>query len=107
MLKETTKQVLFFVLLFCFLMLIVCVIGWFNGLMGASAMAAIFSGMASLVIAAYIWKAKNENVLKIVKSGDATMREAIALSKASAITSASINYSGADDDLSADSDIVG
>lgn len=106
--RETSKKVLFFVLAFCLVALIACLVGWFMGRPGAAAMAGIFSGLAGTEVAFYSWKAKNENVLKIVKSGDATMKEAIALSKSSAITSATMTgYDGSDDDLVADADLVG
>jgi hypothetical protein len=104
--KETSKKVLLVVLIISLSGLIACVVGWFMGRSGASALAGIFAGLAGTEVAFYSWKAKNENVLKIVKSGDATWNEAIALSKSSAITSASVTYSGTDDDLVADADLI-
>ena len=106
--KETSKKVLLFVLAFSLAGLVACLVGWFIGLPGAAPMAGIFSGLAGAEVGFYSWKAKNENVLKIVKSGGATMKEAIALSKSSAITSATVTaYDGSDDDLVADADLIG
>lgn len=97
--KETSKRVLLFTLLFCFLGIVACLIALYLEKAGAVAMAGIFATPAATVIAYYFWKAKNENVLKIVKSGDATMREAIALSKTSAITNTTTpTFSVSDDE---------
>ena len=104
--KETSKKVLLIVLIVSLSGLIACVIGWLAGRSGAAALAGVFAGLAGTEVAFYSWKAKNENIVKIVKSGDATWQEAIALSKSSAIASTSAAYNGLDDELVADADFV-
>ena len=62
---ETSKVLLILVLTVCFVFTILIVLGWFLGLSEAPAMLGIIASPAISIIAAYIWKSKKENEIKL------------------------------------------
>lgn len=69
MFKETMKQIVFWVLLFCAIAVVAIFIGWYIGLPNPVGMFAVVSGIAMLAVGYYAWKAKAENVEKIKQNG--------------------------------------
>ena len=67
--KETSKQMLFWVLIYCGVALTVILIMWACGTAGAPAMASIYSAPAAVVIGFYEWKARGENLMKVKELG--------------------------------------
>lgn len=69
MFKETMKQIVFWILVFCAISVIVIFVGWYIGLPNPVGMFGIVSGIAMAVVGYYAWKAKAENVQKIKQNG--------------------------------------
>jgi arginine exporter protein ArgO len=70
--RETSKTVLGSVLIFCGVLIVVVVIGWFMKLPDAPEIIATISTVGSAVVAFYLWKAKSENVIKIQRANTLT-----------------------------------
>ena len=64
---ETSKFVLGCTLLFCAVLAVAILAGWYYGLDGAPEMLAIPAGIAGTVIGFYSWKARAENAIKLSK----------------------------------------
>lgn len=64
---STTKVIVFLIMAYNFTVIERIVRGWQCGLEGAPEMLAVAMGENAAVIAFYIWKSKNENLLKLAK----------------------------------------
>ena len=63
--RETSKTVLGSVLIFCGVLVVSVIVGWFMKLENAPEIIATIATVAGAVIAFYLWKAKAENIIKI------------------------------------------
>ena len=70
--RETSKTVLGSVLIFCGVMMVAVVIGWFMKIPDAPEIIATIAAVGSAIIAFYLWKAKAENVIKIQRANKLT-----------------------------------
>ena len=70
--RETSKTVLGSVLIFCGVLIVAVVIGWFMKLPDAPEIIATVATVGSAVVAFYLWKAKAENLLKIQRANTLT-----------------------------------
>jgi threonine/homoserine/homoserine lactone efflux protein len=70
--RETSKTVLGSVLIFCGVLMVAVVIGWFMKLPDAPEIIATIAAVGSAIIAFYLWKAKAENVIKIQRANKLT-----------------------------------
>ena len=70
--RETSKTILGSVLIFCGVMMVAVIVGWFMKLESAPEIIATFATIGSAVIAFYLWKAKAENVIKIQRANTLT-----------------------------------
>lgn len=70
--RETSKTVLGSVLIFCGVLIVVVVVGWFMKLPDAPEIIATIAAIGSAVVAFYLWKAKAENVMKIQRANTLT-----------------------------------
>ena len=70
--RETSKTVLGSVLIFCGVLMIAVIVGWFMKLENAPEIIATIATVGSAVIAFYLWKAKAENVIKIQRANKLT-----------------------------------
>ena len=70
--RETSKTVLGSVLIFCGVLMIAVIIGWFMKLENAPEIIATISTVGSAVVAFYLWKAKAENLMKIQRANTLT-----------------------------------
>lgn len=70
--RETSKTVLGSVLIFCGVLMIAVIVGWFMKLENAPEIIATLATIGSAVIAFYLWKAKAENVIKIQRANKLT-----------------------------------
>lgn len=70
--RETSKTVLGSVLIFCGVMMVAVIVGWFMKLENAPEIIATIATVGSAIIAFYLWKAKSENVIKIQRANKLT-----------------------------------
>ena len=70
--RETSKTVLGSVLIFCGVLMVAVIVGWFMKLENAPEIIATIATVGSAVIAFYLWKAKAENVIKIQRANKLT-----------------------------------
>lgn len=70
--RETSKTVLGSVLIFCGVLMVAVVIGWFMKIPDAPEIIATIAAVGSAIIAFYLWKAKAENVIKIQRANKLT-----------------------------------
>lgn len=70
--RETSKIVLGSVLIFCGVLVVSVIVGWFMKLENAPEIIATIATVASAVIAFYLWKAKAENLMKIQRANTLT-----------------------------------
>jgi threonine/homoserine/homoserine lactone efflux protein len=70
--RETSKTVLGSVLIFCGVLMIAVIVGWFMRLENAPEIIATIATVGSAVVAFYLWKAKSENVIKIQRANTLT-----------------------------------
>ena len=70
--RETSKTILGSVLIFCGVMMVAVVIGWFMKIPDAPEIIATIAAVGSAIIAFYLWKAKAENVIKIQRANKLT-----------------------------------
>ncbi|MPM18104.1 hypothetical protein SDC9_64510 [bioreactor metagenome] len=63
--RETSKTVLGSVLIFCGVIIVAVLVGWFMRLENAPEIIATIATIGSAVVAFYLWKAKSENIVKI------------------------------------------
>lgn len=70
--RETSKTVLGSVLIFCGVLMVAVIVGWFMRLENAPEIIATIAAVGSAVIAFYLWKAKAENVIKIQRANKLT-----------------------------------
>ena len=69
MFKETMKQIVFWILVFCAVAVVAVFIGWYQGLPNPVGMFGIASGIAMSAVGYYAWKARAENIEKIKQNG--------------------------------------
>lgn len=67
--KETSKFILFILIIFCIVVCIVILIGWFKKLDGAVDMFKSIIALLIFITSFYSWKARSENIEKIKKKG--------------------------------------
>lgn len=67
--KETSKFILFILIIFCIVVCIVILIGWFKNLDGAVDMFKSIIALLIFITSFYSWKARSENIEKIKKKG--------------------------------------
>lgn len=65
---STTKMIVWCILALCFYLVLRVIRGWENGLDGAPEIIATVFGVIVLITEGYLWKSKQENILKIAKS---------------------------------------
>lgn len=70
--RETSKTVLGSVLIFCGVLMVAVIVGWFMRLENAPEIIATIATVGSAIIAFYLWKAKAENVIKIQRANTLT-----------------------------------
>ncbi|NCC05234.1 MAG: hypothetical protein EOM37_14645 [Proteobacteria bacterium] len=70
--RETSKTILGSVLIFCGVMMVAVIVGWFMKLENAPEIIATFATVGSAVVAFYLWKAKAENIIKIQRGNKLT-----------------------------------
>ena len=70
--RETSKTVLGSVLIFCGVLMVAVIVGWFMQLPDAPEIIATIATVGSAIIAFYLWKAKSENVIKIQRANTLT-----------------------------------
>ena len=70
--RETSKTVLGSVLIFCGVLMVAVIVGWFMKLENAPEIIATIATVGSAIIAFYLWKAKAENVIKIQRANKLT-----------------------------------
>lgn len=70
--RETSKTVLGSVLIFCGVLMIAVIVGWFMKLENAPEIIATIATVGSAVVAFYLWKAKAENLMKIQRANTLT-----------------------------------
>ena len=75
---STTKILIWSAQLFLDALAVIVIIGWFKGLEGAPEMLIAILASKDAIVAAYIWKAKAENLMKMAKSyGKKTEKEVL------------------------------
>ena len=67
--QEYSKQLTFWILIFCGVGIVAVLIGWYLGFPRAVEMLAIFAWVASITVIYYSNKARDENLEKIKKNG--------------------------------------
>ena len=70
--RETSKTILGGVLIFCGVLMVAVIVGWFMKLENAPEIIATIATVGSAVVAFYLWKAKAENVMKIQRANKLT-----------------------------------
>jgi arginine exporter protein ArgO len=70
--RETSKTVLGSVLIFCGVLIVAVIVGWFMRIENAPEIIATIATVGSAVVAFYLWKAKSENVIKIQRANTLT-----------------------------------
>ena len=70
--RETSKTVLGSVLIFCGVLMVAVIVGWFMKLENAPEIIATIATVGSAVVAFYLWKAKAENLMKIQRANTLT-----------------------------------